>query len=207
MKRFMVVVSIFLASVSAGAQTPGANAVSTCQLPINHSPVVRGIKLGMKLDDLLRLFPGADQSEWVKPQLQGKTGYPNFGIIHFPIFRGNLPLPDLFSGINQFNFTFIDDRLADYSVEYSAPPNGPEWQNIDDWVVKLSSSFNLPELGNWRIEQGRGGLTLKCNDFQVRASNLNQVGNLEVSTFELPNQERQTRMKAFNEKLRNDFRP
>jgi hypothetical protein len=125
--------------------------------------------------------------------------------MQFSIFPPSYSTKDQFRGIDQFGFIFIDDRLAEYSVEYASPPNGPAWQRVDDWVNKIAASFNLPEVGNWSAEQGHR--TLKCRDFQVIASNLNQVGNLKIATFDLPYKEQQARRAAFDEKLRRDFKP
>ena len=154
---------------------------------------------------MLRVFPGAEENEWVKQALQQKTSYPNLGVIQFFISPSSYSTKDQFRGIDQFVFIFIDDRLAEYSVVYEPPPNGPAWPRVDDWVNKIAASFNLPELGSWSTEQR--DRTLKCRDFQVRASNLNLVGNLKIATFDLPYKEQQSRRAAFDEKLRREFKP
>ena len=207
MKQILLLATLVSLSVSANAQTTAPpNVNPTCQLALNQSPAIRGIKLGLKLDDVLRVFPGAEENEWVKQALQQKTSYPNLGVIQFFISPSSYSTKDQFRGINQFVFTFIDDRLAEYSVVYEPPPNGPAWPRVDDWVNKIAASFNLPELGSWSTEQ-QGDRTLKCRDFQVRASNLNLVGNLKIATFDLPYKEQQARRAAFDEKLRRDFKP
>ena len=206
MKQILLLATLVSLSVSANAQTTTtANVNPACQLALNQSPAIRGIKLGLKLDDVLRVFPGAEQNEWVKQALQQKSSYPNLGVMQFSVYPPGYATKDQFRGINQFYFTFIDDRLAEYSVVYAAPPSGPAWPRVDDWVNKIAGSFNLPELESWSTEQG--DRTLKCRDFQVRASNQNLVGNLKISTFDLPYKEQQARRAAFDEKLRRDFKP
>lgn len=161
----------------------------------------------MKLDDVLRLFPQAEENEWVKPALQQKANYPNFGVVNFSIFPSSYATRDQFRGIDQFTFTFIDDRLAQYGVEYSGPPNGPAWPRVEAWVTKVAESFQLPAISSWTIERSGSDRTLMCDGFQVRASNLNLRGNLSVATGELPYKEQQARREAFEEKLRRDFKP
>jgi hypothetical protein len=202
---FLLAILVFLSVAATAQTTTTANVNPTCQLPLNQSPSIRGIKLGLKLDEVLRDFPGAEQNEWVKQALQQKTVYPNLGVIYFSVLPSSYSTRDQFRGISTFSFSFIDDRLAAYSVVYARPPDGPLWPRVDDWVNKIAASFNLPEMGSWSMEQG--DRTLKCRDFQMRASNLNAVGNLTVATLDLPYKEQETRRAAFDEKLRRDFKP
>lgn len=207
MRTILLSAILVVLAITASAQTTTtANVNSPCQLAFNKSPSIRGIKLGMKLDDVLHLFPQAEENEWVKTALQQKANYPNFGVVHFFILPSSYPTKEQFRGISQFSFTFIDDRLAQYSVEYSAPPDGPVWPRVEDWVTKVAESFELPAISSWTVEQS-GGRTLMCNGFQVRASNMNLRGNLNVATGELPYKEQQARRAAFEEKLRRDFKP
>jgi hypothetical protein len=205
MKHILLSATLVVLSISANAQTSATN--STCQVALNKSPSVRGIKLGMKLDDVLRLFPRAEENEQIRLALQQKTNYPNLGIIQFWILPSNYSTKE-FVGISSFSFVFLDDRLAQYSVEYSSPPDGPAWRRLDDWITKVAESFDLPAVSNWTVEPNYGGnRLLRCNGFQVRASNLNMRGNLQVATFELPYKEQESRREAFEEKLRRDFKP
>lgn len=208
MKHLIVIVSLMVFSASARAQTTTAsNPVPSCQLAINRSPVVRGIKLGMKVDEVLRLFPGADQDEQVKSALSQRTAYPQLGVFTFYVFPGHYPTKAQYAGISMFNFVSIDDRIAAYEVNYANPPEGPSWRRVEDWVAKFAESYELPAISNWTGEQNRSDRTLRCDGFQVSASNLNQRGNVTVSSLEQPWKEQQRRREAFDEKLRREFKP
>jgi hypothetical protein len=206
MKHLIAAISLLIFSVAAGAQTgTSVNASAMCKLTINQSPSIRGIQLGMKLGDVLNLFPGAEQSAEIQAVLEQRASYPHLGITDFEVFPSKYSTKERFRGIGLFHFTFIDDRLVVYEVGYASPPAGPMWPRVDDWVTKAAASLNLPAVENWTTEHN--DRVLKCEGFQIHASNLNQSGNLSVATLDLPYQEQRTRVQAFNEKLRRDFKP
>jgi len=207
MKQILFSAILMFGAVSASAQAT-ATINSACQLGLNKSPSVRGVKLGMKLDEVLRLFPQSEENQSIKAALEKKDTYPNFGVIGFDIFPSDYSTRDQFRGVGVVRFTFIDDRLTNYVVEYSTPPAGPVWRRVDDWVNKVSESFALPAVANWQTDQNQNGLRiLKCQGFEVHASNQNLRGNLSVSTVDRPDIEQQARREAFEEKLRRDFKP
>ena len=149
MKQILLSATLVLWAFSAGAQT-STSVNPTCQLGLNRSPSVRGIRLGMKLDDLLRLFPRAEESEHVKPALQKKDSYPNLGVFSFDISPGWYPTNEQFRGIGILRFTFIDDRLADYAVEYAYPPDSPPWPRVEvsETFLRLPLAFARPRAYN-----------------------------------------------------------
>jgi len=208
MKRLIILISILLLPVAASAQTTAsANPAETCQLAVNKSPVIRGIKLGMKIEDLLRLFPSAEQNEQLKKTLGERTSYPHLGVVNLYVTPRDYSTKAQFAGISGLRFLAIDDRIAEYDVSYADPPDGPSWSRVEDWVAKVAESFDLPPVSNWSVDRSDSERTLRCNGFYVRASNSNLRGNLQIATSEFPYKEQQKRREAFDEKLRHDFKP
>ena len=133
MRNIMLAISFVCLSISVSGQTQtGAGAVPACQLDLSHAPAVRGIKLAMKLDDVLVLFPGIEQDLTVKYAVENRVTYPNLGIFRFQVDPRAYPTKDQFRGINQVSFSFLDDRLAHFYVEYASPPAAPAWPLLDD---------------------------------------------------------------------------
>ena len=210
MKRIFLTAAIFaLAVLPAYGQTqttpPGK---SPCTLAAARAPAIRGVKLGMKIDDVLALFPGSAEKDEIKSVIAKADGYPNFGIVSIFVGPGEYSTKDRFAGIAAFRFVFFDGRVNQYEVEYESPPGGPAWRRVDDWVTKLVDAFGLPAVTDWTVDQDiPSRKSLKCDGFQLQASNLNFRGNLTVSTLDPPYKKQQERQAAFEEKMRREFKP
>jgi hypothetical protein len=209
MKRIVLAVICALTAVSAYGQTqttpPG---MSPCTLAAAKAPAIRGVKLGMKIDDVLAMFPGSAEKDEIKSAIAKADGYPNFGIVSIYVRPREYSTKDRFAGIADFRFVFFDGRVDQYEVQYDSPPGGPAWRRVDDWVAKLVDAFGLPAATDWTVDQNLSWQkNLKCDGFQLQASILNFRGNLTVSTLDPPYQKQQERLAAFEEKIRRDFKP
>jgi len=207
MKHILLSAGLLLTAISTYGQ-----AMSTpppgCTLKIANAPVVRGLKLGMKTEDVLGMFPGRADKEDLAPILAQRTGYPNFGVVNFWVNLYDYPGKDQFRGVSSASFVFIDDKLAQYVVQYASMPYAPPWRNVDDFIAKVADTFHLPTAQSWTVFRNYSPeKALQCDGFRVRASNLNQVGNLVVETSEDANQVRRDRLTAFEDKTRRDFKP
>ena len=209
MKRIFLAALCVLTGVSTygQAQTMPA-AMSSCTLSRAKAPAIRGVNLGMKVHEVLALFPGSAENNDIKAALAKGEGFPNFGLASIYIFPRDYSTKDRFAGIASIQFMFFDGRVDQYEVDYESPPGGPVWRRVDDWIAKLSDSFKLPPASTWATDQNLSDRkTLKCDGFQMRASNLNLRGNLSVSTLDTPLQKQRERRAAFEEKLRREFKP
>src|SRR5689334_21403978 len=57
------------ANQTANLNTPAEPASSNCQLSMAGAPNIKGLKLGMTLDEVLALFPGSKDDEEVRKHL------------------------------------------------------------------------------------------------------------------------------------------
>src|SRR5262245_54356299 len=76
---------IFLFTVTlmctALGQTPNQpETAPACNLSLSQAPIIRGIRLGMKPDEWLKLFPGSAQDEKIKAILDESPKYPRYGL-------------------------------------------------------------------------------------------------------------------------------
>lgn len=209
MKRIVLVAIFTLTAASTYGQTQTTSpAISPCTIAAAKAPAIRGVKLGMKINDVLALFPGSAEKDEIKSAIAKADGYPNFGTASFYVNPGEYSTKDRFAGISDFSFMLLDGQVIQYEVEYQSPPDGPTWRRVDDWVAKLSDSFGLPPVTDWAVDQNiPSRKSLKCDGFQLQASNVNLRGSLRVSTFDPPYKRQQERRAAFEEKMRREFKP
>jgi len=210
MKQLFLTVAVYtLTALSTYGQTPTAPpTTSPCTLKIAQAPAVRGVKLGMKIDEVLALFPGSAENDGIKLSIRKPDDYPNLGVVGITVFPSQYSTKDRFAGIGGFNFLFLDGRIAEYEVGYQGPPGGPTWPRVDDFIAKLADTFGLPPATDWIANQNLSShKTLKCDGFQLQASAAGSAGRLTVSTPDLPHKKQQERRATFEEKLRREFKP
>jgi hypothetical protein len=181
---------------------------SQCSLKPAQSPSVRGIKLGMSVEDLLALFPGSAGEDGIKLSASETANFPHFGVVNFGVFPSRYSTRERFAGIGILNFVVLDGRLAQFEVQYLGLPNGANWRNLDDFIAKISDAFQVPASKNWTAHQYNPSMKeLRCDGFQLQASNVNLTGTLTVATANAPFQIKKERAAAFEEKARREFRP
>jgi len=203
MKRILSATIIILAAVTIYGQTP-----APCTLKLAEAPMVRGVKLGMKTEEMLALFPGSSDQDDIKSMISKPEGYPHFGVTGFSINPGMYSTKERFTGIAGYVFSVVDGRVSQYEVQYLLPPAGPKWTRPEDFVTKIADAFKLPPVANWTTDLNiRQWKTLKCEGFQLKASTMNFGGSLTVSTSEAPATIQQQRQAAFEEGIRRDFKP
>lgn len=171
-----------------------------CTLTLAQSPTIRGFKLGMTTDEVLALFPGRKDSLAIRNALSYAPQ--QFGLARFSVSPTRDDKP--FEGINQVDFEFLDNQLTSFYISY----NGPEWDEVSQFVSVLSASLKLPGVEYWerRSENQR---TLKCTGFQVTAVSVGNGGNsnyVKVSNPLAP-QTVLDRQNEAREKARQAFRP
>ncbi|HMB26532.1 MAG TPA: hypothetical protein VKS99_00445, partial [Blastocatellia bacterium] len=76
-------VSLFTATLTMTALGQTQNQpenTPVCNLSLSQAPVIRGIRLGMKPDEWLKLFPGSAQDAKIKAILDQPPTYPRYGV-------------------------------------------------------------------------------------------------------------------------------
>lgn len=210
MKRIVLIAAVYsLTALSSYSQTPTTPPViSPCRLTVGQAPVIRDVKLGMKAEDLLALFPGSAERSDIKLLIGEADTYPNFGVVNIFVNPRDYTTRDRFTGIANFRLVLLDGRVTQYEVEYHSAPIGPTWHRVDDFIAKVADSFGLPAATDWVGNQDNSSQkNLKCNGFQLQASNMNFRGSLIVSTLDPPSKMQRERRAAFEEKVRREFKP
>src|SRR5215470_3526489 len=99
-----------------------------CNLSLSQAPAIRGIRLGMKPDEWLKLFPGSAQDEKVKAILDRPPTYPQYGlnsIVFEPLSSSSgwggafkLLSKEEFSGVDRVYLTLFDNQIVQFQVFY-----------------------------------------------------------------------------------------
>jgi hypothetical protein len=188
----------------------------TCQLTLAQAPKFRGIRLGMSIKEMLSLFPGSEQSNYVISALQQISK--NYGVGEFRFgfeqYGRTKETASLFDGIQLYSFEVLDDRIVSYSVMFSEYRKELDWQwTADSWQEKLTEVFNLPVAENWgkknTFNKGQsGGGSMLCNGFEIwsdsnsKSASFTIKERLQPQLFELILQRRE----AAADKVRQSFK-
>lgn len=200
MKPLFVLIMLAAVVNSALGQTQ-SEAPAKCSLTLNQSPTIRGLKLGMDVEEVLRQFPGSSNDGQIRTAIAWADK--QFGVARFSA-PTHQPLPESrFAGINGLSFEFLDGRLSSLWVQYA----GPEWRSVDEFISRLSGPLNLPGPNSWEPTNPSDQKTLKCAGFEIRVF----IGGSSLSSLFLRNpaadQVVRERQAAEKEKARQAFKP
>jgi hypothetical protein len=190
------------------AQTANPQPGEKCVLNVAQSPEIRGLRLGMSLDDTATKLPAIRGSDHdLNPDDMDVV------FVSFIPRNGSFDL----EGISWVHLGFVDDRLYDFSLSYTL-----SWPTIDEFALKLSRTLDLPTA--WKKVGSDDLRVLECDGFSIAVHNAASpmLSVLETSAAEevkrralLPEtqrlsekKERQRRkLEAQEEKKRKTFRP
>lgn len=133
-----------------------------CTLTREQSPDLLGLKLGMKVEQVLALFPGSSEDRELRSELAKP---PRLGATSFMIRPEKYGAKEKFTGIQQYTMQFFDGHLANVNAGY----RGLEWKHVDEFVTKFSEGKNLPPLDAWEPYVGLDNQlkSLKCDGFEI----------------------------------------
>jgi hypothetical protein len=204
MNRILFSAAFLLISISAYAQSVGAPP-EPCRLKVAQAPAVRGVRLGMMVDELFPLFPGTGDSGAIRSTLSAAEAYPQFGDVTLGIGPSNYPSKDRFAGIDSYLLRLFDRRIVGLTVIYDRFPTGARWNNTDDLIERFSKSLPLPGPKDWPQDSTNPRKILKCDGFEVVVTGGDQVTiGFYAQGWEGIKRER---LAAFEEQKRRDFTP
>lgn len=169
MKKVLLVGLLCSLVCAAEAQTPNTHAsgASECQLRLAQVPALRGIRLGMNLEQVLAQIPGAESDS----DLLARLSRDYFGSRSARVNPGSYATSkEKFSGIESIDLSFLDGRLISLFVRY----NGPEWRSREQFAARVAEVLNLPGVGAWK--SNNNALSVACDGFEISV----QVHGLEA---------------------------
>jgi len=175
---------VVIATSFAFSQTPNQNeGGSACKLTYAQLPAIRGLKLGMSIEELATLLYSDKSKLQTDLLVQSAQGSPAFGRYSFTASTTgsfsiswknvSITIPkistEVFQGIKRIYFDFFDDHIISYTVDYGAG-NGDQravvWDNVKELVDLFSKTYHLPEPSAWNVKSPDLAI-LSCTDFKV----------------------------------------
>jgi hypothetical protein len=183
-----------------------------CSLTPTQAPAVRGLRLGMSVEELFALFPGGseDRRNEQQEQLARAAQPPNFGETSFEFTTRNFSSgKDRFLGVWSVGVTVFDRRVFRVTVTYSDSNwsrNVPVW-SVDEWIKKLSEALGLPGPEYWERQTSFSGeKVLKCVGFEAVVRDHTHTMTYEFRDTTYRAQQEQRR-KAWREERQREFKP
>ena len=107
-----------------------------------------------------------------------------------------------FAGVGTVTAGIYKGRVIDFSILYV----GSEWGNIDEWIEKLATSFNLPGARDWEVGSNESpNKVLRCNGLEIEGAIQGGSASIKVRNTEyLKGAEERA---DAQEKKRRDFKP
>ena len=118
-----------------------------CKLTLAQAPAIRGLRLGMTIEELFTIFPANQREEFDRAEkLKSAELPPKYGFTDFSILISNYPGKDQFTGINSFNISILDRKVVNIHAVYSKIP---QYDRISQLMEGITRQFNLPEFNQW----------------------------------------------------------
>jgi hypothetical protein len=134
----------------------------TCDLGLNDSPTIRGLKLGMPRAEADRLIP-PDRVRYLESTTI--TAYPQFGKA-----AG-------FENIYQISAQFSEEKLSGLEIIYD--PTAAKWKNAKEFADILSENFNIPRRF-WKFNAKTPAFSeIRCREFLISIDSLENEIRLE----------------------------
>lgn len=150
-RRWMLLCLIVSAcALPACTHPPNDKYDGRCNLDIPHSPEVRGLRLGMTVEQVKARFPALT----IPPA--GETGISGVTLDRSSSSESVQYGLDL-EGVKSINFLFLDGKIYDISVDYE---HRTERLSDYEFKSKLSETYHLPAFY---------GRDLDCYDFRFTA--------------------------------------
>lgn len=165
---FFVIFLLSLCGISFGQvytrpTTPVKEPTSKCSIGLENAPELRRMKLGMSITDV-------EKTVGKKLELQedetaiydietAKRETRKVGVMKF---SEDKPKSLLLEGVSKISLSFYENQLFDIDMFYLK--EYVQWKDNEEFVVFLSSKFNLPKEA-WRISSNLS--TIACDGFNL----------------------------------------
>lgn len=122
-----------------GILTSCASKEKECDLSVSNSPAVRGLRLGMTLDEFKAKFPASRIPAPDKFGVVSMGDDDNGGsVLSSDDYKNNADFQDA----EVRKLKFVDGRLADFAVVYTSYET--KWEDPGQFLLKASETLKLP---------------------------------------------------------------
>ncbi len=160
MKKVLLIALVLGLVSTAVAQTSntGGSGTNACKLKLSQAPAIRGIRLGMSVEQVLAQIPGSEADS----NLLARLAQDHFGQKYVNVMPGGyVTSKEKFAGTSGLNLTFLDGRLLSFGVHYE----GPEWNSREQFAERVAELLSLPGVGFWKARNQV--FALACDGFEI----------------------------------------
>ncbi|NOT59216.1 MAG: hypothetical protein HOP19_03215 [Acidobacteria bacterium] len=171
-----------------------------CLLRSDKAPVVQGLRLGMKKEEVLKLFKFSGAA--ARPVVNDPNQLPD------EIEYGGLePLTPVKNPEVRASVTLFEDELIRYRINYEFDHTW-NW-TLKEWKKKVTATYALPEIAWDEITtDDQTSYQMKCRDFTVETSFTGVTDHLQIQVTSLTGQAKVKKAReAFWQAKRQDFKP
>lgn len=157
MKQLFAVLLVLAAASAASGQ-------GACTLTLAQAPAVSGLRLGMKAEEVLALFPGSRTDREVRAAMLSPAS--RFGVSGLTIKPEKYSSKAKFPRVSVITLAFLDGRVYTINVHY----NGPEYKHVDEFLGRFLEGKKLPAAHAWEPYVGMDTQlkTLTCKGFELK---------------------------------------
>ena len=165
---------------STPLSTLPVSATTSCTLKMSEAPVIRGLKLGMTVEEVLAVFPGSKDDAELHSTLSKPPG--RFGNSSFLITPSKYGSAANYKDVSRINISLLDGRVSSFTVNYVSRQS----PSVDKFIEKFNEGKNLPPPDQWEPYPGMDTQmkTLTCNGFSIRIFDGGEGANLDYVLVE-----------------------
>ncbi|HWT01925.1 MAG TPA: hypothetical protein VN256_16880 [Pyrinomonadaceae bacterium] len=183
MKQFFAVGLLLISASVVLGQTDyaSAHAQAACTLTLAQSPDVSGLRLGMKPDEVLALFPGSRADKEVRTDML--TPASRLGVSTLTIKPGRYASKAKFPRVSAITLMLLDGRVITVNVSY----DGPRYGHVDEFLGKFIEGKKLPAVHAWEAYVGMDAQlkSLNCRGFEIKVfaggKNVRDINYVELT--------------------------
>lgn len=198
MKQFFAVGLLLISASVVLGQTDyaSAHAQAACTLTLTQAPAVDGLRLGMKAEEVLALFPGSRADKEVRDDMLRPAS--RLGVSSLTIKPERYASKAKFPRVSVVTLTLLDGRIITMNVSY----NGPEYKHVDEFLGKFLEGKKLPAVHAWEPYVGMDTQlkTLNCRGFELKVfaggKNVHDINYIEMTDVAAKKRIRDRRSKA-----------
>jgi hypothetical protein len=179
---------------------------SRCNLTETTSPSIRGLRLGMTTQEVLAVFPGSakrwERERGVKEAREKALKPDSSGLLALT-FEPSDAAAGQFANVDSISAFLYKDRLADFALQYG----GVGWNNVDEWLAKVSETLRLPGPQEWVVGSSEApNKVLKCSGIEIEAAIQGGSASIRIRNTEYL-KEINERSNSMDEKKRRELKP
>lgn len=163
-------------SVSANSKPVDAlpksatSATNACSVQLENAPVIRGLRLGMSLDELLDRFPGSREKSQVKYWLEEARRPIAYGLAMLDFHHSAYPNQlVMFEDVESYEVTLFNNKVVGIKISFRNDPDKPVWTQ-QKLINQFAEKFQLPPFTGWTKGEFEEQRLLRCAGFVIQIS-------------------------------------